>query len=180
VTTLADHPAAATAERSRGRRRDVHAQVTAYTDDAERRARQGKVVVAGEDTPWRQNRQALVRRYLWSSRGYDVPTDTALDEWRTFAQNIRVHSGKHRHQGGLVIYCLAGRGVTELEGERLEWEAGDLLLLPLHRDGGYEHQHFNADDAEPARWIAFNNSTTRVWTGSQMRQITQHPDFREE
>jgi len=160
-------------------RREVHAQMAQYADGLERRARQGDVVVRGERVPWRQNRQALVRRYLWTSRGYGVESTTALDNWRVFAQHIRTHSGRHRHQGGLVIYCLEGEGVSELAGERVVWEAGDLLLLPLHAEGGYEHQHFNKDDAVPAKWIAFNNSTSRIWTGSQMTQITQHPDFRE-
>jgi quercetin dioxygenase-like cupin family protein len=162
-----------------GARRDLHAQVAEYADRAARRAAQGQVVVRGADLPWRQNRQALVRRYMWSSRGYGVESTTALDDWRVFAQHIRTHSGRHRHQGGLVIYCLEGEGISELAGERMVWEAGDVLLLPFNGEGGYEHQHFNKDDANPARWIAFNNSTSRIWTGSQMTQISQHPDFRE-
>jgi quercetin dioxygenase-like cupin family protein len=174
--TVADQP---DAPASVSARRDVHALVAEYADALERRAAQGQVVVHGDDVPWRQNRQALVRRYMWSSRGYGVQSSTALDDWRVFAQHIRVHSGRHRHQGGLVIYCLEGEGVSELEGETLVWEAGDLLLLPFHGEGGYDHQHFNKDNDKPAKWIAFNNSTSRMWTGSQMTQVSQHPDFRE-
>jgi quercetin dioxygenase-like cupin family protein len=172
--TIADQPDA-----QGSNRRDLHVTLSDYADGLERRAARGQVVVRGESVPWRQNRQALVRRYMWSSRGYGVESTTALDDWRVFAQHIRIHSGRHRHQGGLVIYCLEGEGVSELAGESLTWEAGDLLLLPFHGEGGYDHQHFNTDDAKPAKWIAFNNSTSRIWTGSQMTQVSQHPDFRE-
>src|SRR5439155_811034 len=77
-----------------------------------------------------------------------------LVDWNVFVQDIRVHSGKHRHQGGLVIYIMEGEGYSVVDGERHDWEAGDLLLLPVKK-GGVEHQHFNKDDAHPAKWIAF-------------------------
>jgi gentisate 1,2-dioxygenase len=42
------------------------------------------------------------------------------------------------HQGGLVIYVLEGegaegRGYTILDDERYEWEAGDVMTLPLRQ-----------------------------------------------
>ena len=43
----------------------------------------------------------------------------------------RPRSGKHRHQGGLVIYVLEGKGYSIVDGERKDWEKGDLVLLPM-------------------------------------------------
>src|ERR1700719_2851203 len=68
--------------------------------------------------------------------------DTPLQHWRVFIHDIRTRSGKHRHQGGLVIYVLEGRGYSVVDGERKDWEKGDLVLLPM-KPGGVVHQHFN-------------------------------------
>ena len=84
------------------------------------------------------SRQALVKHYMWPSRYSGITPEAVLDDWNIFVQDIKVHSGKHRHQGGLVIYIIEGEGWSEVDGERHDWEAGDLLLLPL-KPGGVEH-----------------------------------------
>ncbi|MDP2726706.1 MAG: cupin domain-containing protein [Dehalococcoidia bacterium] len=107
--------------------------------EARKRALEGKVVIKGKDMPWQQARQGRLKYYL--SRAID---DTALEGWSLFVHDIRTHSGKHRHQGGLAIYVIEGWGWTVVDGERCDWEAGDLLLLPV-KAYGVEHQHFNAE-----------------------------------
>jgi len=124
-------------------------------------------------------RQALVKYYLWPSKHRRGPVDTALDDWIVFVQDIKAHSGKHQHQGGLVIFILEGEGYSVVEGERHDWEAGDLLLLPM-KLGGVEHQHFNMDDAKPAKWIAFICPTIFSWGASEMVQMEQHPEWAEQ
>ena len=37
----------------------------------------------------------------------------------------------HRHQGGLALFVLDGRGHTIVNGVTHDWEAGDLILLPV-------------------------------------------------
>ena len=100
-----------------------------------------------------------------------------MDDWNIFVQDIKVHSGKHRHQGGLVIYIIEGEGWSEVDGERHDWEAGDLLLLPL-KPGGVEHKHYNRYDDKPAKWIAFISGALFEWGASEMVQIENHPDFK--
>ena len=110
----------------------------------------GKIVVRSEDREWELSRQGFVRWYL-------VPTrykDNVLQDWYVFMLNIKKHSGRHRHQGGLVIFIVEGKGGTEVDGEFIEWEAGDLVLLPV-KPGGIEHKHFNSDPNKACRWIAF-------------------------
>jgi hypothetical protein len=163
--------------RSRARERDYYEQIIAAQRSERERSYTGTVVVRGCDTPWVQDRQGLVRMYLFPSR-YDAgrPVETALDGWIVFVQEVKLHSGKHRHQGGLVIFVLEGEGHSIVEGERLNWESGDLMLLPI-RPGGVEHQHFNKDPEKPVKWIAFINTAIYEWGASEMVQLEQHPEF---
>jgi hypothetical protein len=137
----------------------------------------GKVVVHGKDVPWQMARQAHYKMYLWPSCYSHEQVETALDDWVVFVQNIKTHSGKHRHQGGLVIYILEGEGYTIVDGERHDWEAGDLLLLPV-KPGGVEHQHFNRYNDKPAKWIAFISPALFEWGATEMVQIENHPDYK--
>ncbi len=69
-----------------------------------------------------------------------------------------------------------GEGYSVVDGERLDWEAGDLLLLPL-QPGGVEHQHFNRSPDQPVKWIAFINLSLFDWGATEMVQLELHPDF---
>jgi mannose-6-phosphate isomerase-like protein (cupin superfamily) len=165
-------------ERTRSRERERPAQSAyevAVQYDKERAERQmlGRVVLRLEDCPQEQTRQGLLRPYLDPF----LITDTPLKHWAVFTHEIRTQSGKHRHQGGLIIYVIAGRGYSVVDGERVDWEKGDLVLLPLRKDG-VEHQHFNSDPAKPALWIAFIHFPIRDYVASEMTQIETAADYR--
>src|SRR5262245_5737774 len=164
-------------ERERSRERSYYEDIIASQRADRRRSYTGQVVVRGKGNPWVLERQGLVRNYLMPERYAGEPVTTALDGWVVFVQEVRVHSGKHRHQGGLVIYILEGEGYSIVDGERLEWEAGDLLLLPI-KPGGVEHQHFNRYEDKPVKWIAFIHAAIYEWGASEMVQIEQHPEFK--
>lgn len=108
----------------------------------------GPIVIKPRE--WTITRQGRMFYYL-NGQAY---TDTPLQDWRVFTQDIQTHSGKHRHQGGFIIYIIEGRGYSVVDGERVDWEGGDLFLLPIKK-GGIEHQHFNLDPGKGCRWIAF-------------------------
>ena len=112
-----------------------------------------------------------MRTYL----GLNVP-DTPLQDWIVFTHEIRTASGKHKHQGGLVIYVIEGKGYSEVDGERVDWEAGDVVLLPL-RPGGVEHQHFNLDPDKPAVWIAFIRRAIQEFVASELQQTQVSKEF---
>ena len=112
------------------------------------RAHSGKIVIEGDEREWEPGPMGHTYRYIYEG----LHDDTALGNWWVFANDIRRHSGAHRHAGGLVIYVVEGSGYSVVEGEKHEWEAGDLMLLPLQA-GGVEHQHFNDGD-EPARLVS--------------------------
>lgn len=113
------------------------------------RSLNGKIVIGGEDRPWEICPTGRIYRYM--NAGIE---DTALGNWWVFASDITVHTGSHRHQGGLVIYVVEGRGYSMVEGVKKPWKEGDLLLLPI-TPGGVEHQHFNTDPNKHAKWLAF-------------------------
>lgn len=163
-------------ERTRTREREAP-QRTAYeqaiqTDkDYAERQMTGRIVVRQEDCPQELTRQGILRYYL----GVQI-TDTPLHDWLAFTHEVRTKSGKHRHQGGLVIYVISGIGYSVVDGERVNWKKGDLLLLPLRPDG-VEHQHFNENPDGPSLWMAFIHGPSREYLASQMTQTENSPDF---
>jgi len=136
------------------------------------RGKKGRIVVRDEERPWETTRQGRLRFFLHP----DMYPDTVLQEWRVFSQEIRTKSGKHRHQGGIIIYVIEGKGYSMVEDERIDWEKGDLLLLPM-KPGGVEHQHFNLQPGKPAFWAAFISIPIIEHLASEMTQTEESPEF---
>jgi hypothetical protein len=165
-------------ERERTRERNNYEQIIKYLAEDRKRSYTGDVVIRAKDLAWVTSRQATVKHYLWPSRYYKEEQSAALDDWNVFVQDIKVHSGMHRHQGGLVIFIIEGEGYSIVDGERHDWEAGDLLLLPM-KPGGVEHQHFNKEEGKPAKWIAFISAQLFEWGASDMVQVQEMPEWKE-
>ncbi|HWH79297.1 MAG TPA: cupin domain-containing protein [Candidatus Binatus sp.] len=53
---------------------------------------------------------------------------------------------EHRHTSSQLYYAVEGSGVTEVEGEKLEWEAGDFFVVP----NWSWHRHRNSSAQIPA------------------------------
>jgi hypothetical protein len=72
--------------------------------------------------------------------------NTAINTHIFFRQEIPVgsRSGVLKSQGGQVMFVLEGRGKTVLDGVTHTWQAGDVLNMPLKRDG-IVYQHINGD-----------------------------------
>jgi quercetin dioxygenase-like cupin family protein len=138
------------------------------------RQNNGRIVVRLKDTKQELMRQGHLRFYLDAGRSV---LDTPLQNWSVFAHEVRSVSGKHRHQGGLVIYVIDGKGYSVVDGERVDWEKGDLLLLPL-KPQGVEHQHFNLDPEKPALWMAFIHQGTREYLASEVTQTEPSPEWK--
>lgn len=163
--------------RERVREREILPEITAALRAQRERSFAGQIVVHGKGRPFTQSRQGQVRYYLTPSCYTGEKPQTALDNWIVFIQNVGKHGGKHRHQGGLVIYIIEGEGHTIVDGERLDWEAGDVMLLPI-KPGGCEHQHFNKHEGKPVKWIAFIHAAIYEWCASEMVQVEKHPEWK--
>ena len=126
----------------------------------------GKLLVRSGERDLEMSRQGKLKRYVT----FDFTPDTALINWSVFVNDIHEHSGRHKHQGGLILFILAGSGSTEIDGKRHHWKRGDLLLLPII-PGGIEHQHFNDKEGEPCRWVAFYYRPFEDWVCHTMSHI---------
>jgi gentisate 1,2-dioxygenase len=72
---------------------------------------------------------------------------------------------------------ITGKGYSVVDGERVDWQAGDLLLLPI-KPGGVEHQHFNLQPGADCRWIAFSYMPFFDHVGSEFTQTEVSPLFK--
>jgi quercetin dioxygenase-like cupin family protein len=164
-------------ERTRVREREAPSQnnyeiaIQSQRERAERNAT-GRIVCKVEDCPQMLTRQGRLRYYL----GHTIK-DTPLQDWIVFTHEIRTVSGKHRHQGGLIIYVIEGKGYSVVDGERCDWEKGDLVLLPMRREG-VEHQHFNTDPDKPSVWMAFIHLGIQEYVASEMTQTEVSPEYK--
>lgn len=137
------------------------------------RLKNGRKVIKGKTLPFQVHRQGIVRHYC-----SDSIKDTAVNKWSIFCHEIRTHSGKHKHQGGLTIFVLNGKGYTMVDDTRYDWGVGDLICLPIKK-GGVEHQHFNLEN-KPSRWIAFVNNHIQEMIGRFMEQKEVSPFWQEQ
>lgn len=146
-----------------------------YTQRAEfvERQKNGTIVVRDEDRDWEMARQGHLKFYLLP---WTYP-DTVLHEWFVFMHDVKKQSGKHRHQGGLVLFVVEGEGSTEVNGEMVDWEEGDCILLPFHPDG-IEHVHFNRGEGS-AKWLAFIFEPTFHHVASELTQTEVMAEFQD-
>jgi gentisate 1,2-dioxygenase len=133
-------------------------------------------VVRLSELPLENNEQGLMRWYLHPSI-----TDTLLSTLAIYRQEIPPgsRSGRLKFQGGQIMFIVAGRGHTILDGVKHAWEAGDVLNLPTKRDG-IVVQHFNDDRTEPAVFLAVEPNlfaATGVDRGCGFHQLEQSPDY---
>lgn len=137
------------------------------------RQRHGKVVIWPHDREMQSTRQGRLRYYLNTNH-----LDTCLDRWAIKVQEIPERSGRHRHQGGVIIFVLEGEGRTVVEDASLPWRAGDLVVLPI-RPGGVAHQHFNeTPDGRAARWAAYSHDAVKENLSSELVQLETAPTWR--
>lgn len=138
---------------------------------------EGKVLLRAEEIPWQQNRQGYQRSYsdpmTWAQQS--VPGWVIA---RTDQRSVR--RGKHTHRGGgRLLYALEGRGRTVNNDVNLEWETGDLEILPVTRTENV-HEHFNLDPGKPCGLLVFMFWPFMEATANETRQMTDSPDWKGE
>jgi quercetin dioxygenase-like cupin family protein len=98
-------------------------------------------VIRYEEQPWEWTRQG---RLKWFTHP-DIAS-SARRVW-LYMQEIPAgsRSGRHRHMAEEQVYVIQGQGCDIHDGERWNWEKGDLINIPPMA----EHQHFNTDAKNP-------------------------------
>src|SRR5581483_2793918 len=97
-------------ERERQRER-VSGRGNIFAELKEKRLK-GKIVLRGDELQWEQSPHARAKFYT-SWHNWD---DVCAPGWQSFVHDSRIHSGRHRHQGGTPLFVLEGRGHTEVNG----------------------------------------------------------------
>ena len=132
-------------------------------------------VIKGASLPWESNRQGRMQWYLHPALD-DMPIRTMMFFRQEIAPKSR--SGAQRMPGGAIFYVLKGRGYTLLDDDRHDWEAEDVINIPIRSDGVVV-QHVNIDPAEPALLIAADLNLADflgVDRGSALEQVEDAPD----
>jgi quercetin dioxygenase-like cupin family protein len=73
---------------------------------------------------------------------------------------------KHRHSYETIAVILKGKGYSIVDGNRVDWEEGDALLVPRWT----WHQHFNASDTEYAEFLGAENAPMLQNLGLALRE----------
>jgi quercetin dioxygenase-like cupin family protein len=113
--------------------------------NAEReRLKHATMVVEGATAPVEVTPMGTLRWYTHPL--LDAP---ALKTYTLWVQDIAPgsRSGRMLHQGGRIHYVWRGSGYTVVDGVRHEWEAGDVICIPI-KAFGVEYQHFNTGSDE--------------------------------
>lgn len=138
----------------------------------------GLMVIKGSKLPQEVNRQGLMRWYM-----HPAITDTVLTTHMFFEQEIPPgsRSGRLKFQGEQVIYILEGNGYTLIDGVKHRWKAGDVLNLPVRKQG-IIIQHVNENETEPAKFVAAEPNLfacASVDRGSGFEQLEDAPEYRQ-
>lgn len=107
-------------------------------------------VVRWKDVPWEQTRQGKIKFLLHPD------TPCSFPSMYFYVQDLPPggRSGKHRHFAEEILFIMEGRGYDVHDGVRYDWEKGDLVCIPVLA----EHQHFNADPKNPARFASVQHA----------------------
>lgn len=71
----------------------------------------------------------------------------------------------HRHSYDAITIFEAGEGYSVIEGRKVEWKAGDVLMIPVWA----WHQHFNPNP-EAVRYVTFENAPELLNSGLAVRE----------
>jgi hypothetical protein len=152
-------------------------ELLAMRDRQREQRKNGLQVIKRSALPQEVNRQGLMRWYL-----HPMITDTLLSTHVFFEQEIPPgsRSGRLKFQGEQVMYIVEGRGHTLIDGVKHPWKAGDVVNLPL-RKNGIIVQHVNDDPDKPAIFVATEPNLyacASVDRGSGFEQLQDAPEYR--
>ena len=96
-----------------------------------------------------------------------------------FTHEIRTVSGKHRHQGGLIIYVIDGKGYSVVDGERVDWQKRPVWCCCRCAEGVRASACFNSQPGTPAVWMAFIKENMQEYVASEMTQTEVSPEYKQ-
>lgn len=106
------------------------------------RQKNGPRVFKSTTVPWHGGPQKWNREIVSPASGL---LQTLQSSFELLAPGGK--SQKHGHQNPALLYVVEGHGYDISDGERVDWEEGDVALVAT----GTVHQHFNASRDKPAK-----------------------------
>ncbi len=136
---------------------------------------QGKVLIRGEEVPWQQSRHGYGKQYMNHMNWHEM----SAPGWKISVTNQQViKRGKHTHKGGgRLLYVLEGRGYTVNNDVRLDWQKGDLEILPITPFEN-SHEHVNLDPGRPCGMFVIGYWPFMEVVAYETRQETDSPDWK--
>jgi quercetin dioxygenase-like cupin family protein len=128
----------------------------------ERRKRVPRVI-KGNAQPWKGGPQVW-SKHLLRPENEPFITQTLHVHMQEFAPGTEAH--KHGHQNEAMFYILEGHGHDIHDGQRYEWQAGDVVAV--HNDS--VHQHFNDDPDRPARVLIMKSKPLYMFLGLMFQE----------
>lgn len=80
-------------------------------------------------------------------------------------------SQKHGHMNSAVFYILEGKGYDVHDGQRYDWEAGDVCIV----ENACVHQHINDDPAHPAKVLIMKAKPLFLFAHLVYQKIVEYP-----
>jgi hypothetical protein len=103
------------------------------------RVARGRDLVSRDELPVEVNPFGIMRWYLHPN--LESPTTRAL-YFSELEIPVGSRTGLLQFQGNVIAYVLEGSGYTEYEGQDHDWEAGDVIALPV-KEKGITFRHNN-------------------------------------
>jgi gentisate 1,2-dioxygenase len=137
--------------------------------------RKGAWLIKGRNLPWENNRQGKMKWFL-----HPALNSTSIRSMIVFEQEIPPggRSGAQKTPGGSVLFILEGKGYTLLDGVRHDWQAEDLVNIPIRAEGVVV-QHVNADPRRRVRFVSADLNLVDILgvdRGAELEQIEPAPD----
>jgi len=134
------------------------------------RQEKGQVVIKPADREFYLTRQGRLMYHL----NPEIHKDTPLQDWRVFSHDLKTQSGKHRHQGGLVIYVITGKGYSVVDGERIDWDAGTSCCCRSNRAASSTSISICSPDRTAAGSRSPICRSSTMWHRSSRRPRSRH------
>jgi quercetin dioxygenase-like cupin family protein len=124
-------------------------------------------VYSSRDVPWKGGPQLF---------GKHVVSPQAAAVTQSIETHIEVYAPgaygqKHGHLNSAVFYVLKGRGHDIHDGKRIDWKAGDAMIV----ENGCVHQHFNDDPDNEAILLVFKAKPLFLFMHLLFQKIVSYP-----
>lgn len=162
-------------QREREPEPDGYDRLLKWTREKARQRNEGKILIKDSEVPWFQSRQGYGKQYVT----YLTFDKVSAPGWTVTLTNQQyVPRGKHTHRGGgRLLYALEGKGRTINNDVNLDWEQGDLELLPVTITENV-HEHINLEPGKPSCMLVLRFWPFQEAVANETRQITDSPDWK--